>query len=92
MQQNNLLKQSHHAYNIAFHNFKEVDQARAPEEGIESMEFPDNVYDPLKPNIKKLEREIRNELKVLQLERPNIAARHLEFLTSKNTGYDYEFS
>jgi hypothetical protein len=56
------------------------------------MEFPDNVYDPFKPNIKKLEREIRNELKVLQLERPNIAARHLEFLTSKNTGLDYEFS
>jgi hypothetical protein len=27
--------------------------------------MPDSVHDPLKPNIKKLEREIRNELKVM---------------------------
>ncbi|MFO0116141.1 MAG: hypothetical protein ACK521_00460 [bacterium] len=54
--------------------------------------MPDSIHDPLKPNIRKLEREIRNELKVLALERPNVAARHLEFLTSKNTDIDYEFS
>lgn len=92
LQQSDILKKTKEAYDTTFHNYAQVEQASRPEEGIDKLDLPDSFHDPFKPNIKKLEREIRNELKVLHLERPNIAAKHLEFLTSKNTDVDYEFT
>jgi hypothetical protein len=65
---------------------------RNPEEGIDSQDFPDGVHDPMKLNANKLEREIKNELKTLAIERPNVAARRLAFLQSNNTDLDYEMA
>jgi hypothetical protein len=46
----------------------------------------------MKLNAKKLEREIKNQLKLLAIDRPNVAARHMHFLTSKDTDIDYEMA
>lgn len=42
--------------------------------------IPDGMHDPLKVNVKKLEREIKNELKIMHIDRPDVAAEDLEFL------------
>ena len=46
----------------------------------------------MKVNIKKLEREIKNELKELALDRPAVAERYSEFLFSKDTDIDIELA
>ena len=43
-------------------------------------------------NIKKLEREIKNELKTLHSDRPEVAARQAEFIFGKDTDIDYEMA
>lgn len=46
----------------------------------------------MKVNIKKLEREIKNELKALHIEKPEVAEVHAKFLFSKDTHIDKEFA
>lgn len=74
MLQSSVMKQSKAAYETTLHNHQQVEAAREPEEGVESCDFPDGYYDPMKLNVKKLEREIKNELKLLAIERPHLAA------------------
>lgn len=63
-----------------------------PEEGAEKLDMAPDVYDPMALNVKKLEREIRNELKNMHLERPEVAAKQAEFLFSKDTEVDWGLS
>jgi hypothetical protein len=87
-----MIKQTKEAYDTTLHNFKKHQEATKPEEGVDSFILPDNMHDPMALNVKKLEREVKNQMKILHLDRPQVAARHLEFLSSKDTDLDYEMS
>jgi fructose-1,6-bisphosphatase/inositol monophosphatase family enzyme len=54
--------------------------------------LPPNVFDPTKANVKKLEREIRNELKEMYIDKPIQAEEHAKFLFSKDTHVDWAIS
>ena len=43
-------------------------------------------------NVKKFEREIKNELKILHIDRPEVAARQSQFIFGNDNEIDYEIS
>ena len=74
---------------VGLHNHQLAEQILNPEEGIDNFELPPNLFDPNKVNVKKLEREIRNELKEMHIDKPLQAEQHAKFLCSKNTVVDW---
>ena len=74
---------------VGLHNHQLAEQILNPEEGIDNFELPPNVFNPNKVNIKKLEREIRNELKEMHIDKLLQAEQYAKFLFSKDTEIDW---